>query len=120
MTPQDAQQAAGCSEPNAWAHRPVPAPAGLLRIEDADGDAIEVQPNHAPDYVANIVTDVWVEGVRQVAAVALDRDAARDLRDHLTARLSAEQAAAALDHDGWQPLFAAGPSLAAPAAEVTR
>jgi hypothetical protein len=66
---------------------PPAAPAGTFRIEDFDGDALVVEPNHAPNHVANIVTDVWVDGVREVAGVALTRDDATALRDHLTALL---------------------------------
>ena len=64
--------------------------ASSLRIEDFTGDAVVVEPNHAPGCVANILTDVWTDGgAREVAAVALTRDDATTVRNHLTALLEA-------------------------------
>lgn len=127
--------AGDCSEPDDHAHRLAPAaaaPAGPLRIEDFDGDAVVVEPNHASGHVANMVTDVWVDGVRELAGVALTRDAAAKLRDHLTALLGDaatvvcgesssswredEVCLLPLGHEGWHKALAATWAPGIPAA----
>lgn len=72
-------------------------PPRLIRIEDFEGDALEVERVDSPSrFIAIITTDVrtldnrmW-DGARDWATVGLDLDAVRDLRDYLTALLGEE------------------------------